>query len=70
MAARSRRRRGSAGSLQSIRDWVLRFNAKGPEGLIEGKASGPEAKLSEAQRAALKAIVEQGPIPAVQEVVR
>lgn len=27
--------------LQSIRDWVLRFNAKGPEGLIDGKAPGP-----------------------------
>ena len=24
--------------LQTIRDWVLRFNAKGPEGLKDGKA--------------------------------
>ena len=24
--------------LQTIRDWVLRFNARGPEGLIDGKA--------------------------------
>ena len=24
--------------LQTVRDWVLRFNAKGPEGLIDGKA--------------------------------
>ena len=26
--------------LQTIRDWVLRFNAKGPEGLKDGKAPG------------------------------
>jgi putative transposase len=26
--------------LQTIRDWVLRFNAGGPEGLIDGKAPG------------------------------
>jgi len=24
--------------LQTIRDWVLRFNAKGPDGLTDGKA--------------------------------
>ena len=57
-------------TLQSIRDWVLRFNAKGAEGLIDGKAPGPETKLNDAQRAALKEIVEQGPIPAVHGVVR
>jgi transposase len=27
--------------VQTIRDWVLRFNAKGPEGLKDGKAPGP-----------------------------
>jgi len=26
--------------LQTIRDWVVRFNARGPEGLIDGKAPG------------------------------
>jgi transposase len=57
-------------TLQSIRDWVLRFDAKGPEGLIDGKAPGPETKLNDAQRAALKEIVEQGPIPSVHGVVR
>lgn len=55
---------------QSIRDWVLRFNTKGPEGLIDGKAPGPKTKLNDAQRLALKGIVEQGPIPAVHGVVR
>src|SRR6187402_2543269 len=28
-------------TLQIVRDWVLRFNANGPEGLIDGKAPGP-----------------------------
>ena len=27
--------------LQIIRDWVLRFNARGPDGLLDGKAAGP-----------------------------
>lgn len=57
-------------TLQSIRDWVLRFNTKGPDGLIDGKAPGPETKLNDAQRAALKETVEQGPIPAIHGVVR
>lgn len=57
-------------TLQSIRDWVLRFNARGPEGLIDGKAPGPSPKLDGTQRQALKEIVEQGPIPAVHGVVR
>jgi hypothetical protein len=26
---------------QTLRDWAHRFNAKGPEGLINGKAPGP-----------------------------
>ena len=30
--------------LQTIRDWVLRFNATGPEGLIDGKALGTVAQ--------------------------
>jgi transposase len=57
-------------TLQSIRDWVLRFNAQGPEGLIAIKAPGPQPKLDDAQRLALKEIVEAGPIPAVHGVVR
>ena len=57
-------------TLQSVRDWVVRFNAQGPAGLINGKASGRRAILNETQRAALQAIVEQGPIPAIHGVVR
>ena len=56
--------------LQIIRDWVLRFNAEGPKGLKDRKASGPPRKLSAEQRAALAAIVESGPDPAIHGVVR
>ncbi len=56
--------------LQTVRDWVLRFNARGPAGLIDGKAPGNASKLDDAQRRALADIVERGPIPAIHEVVR
>lgn len=60
---------GSVG-LQVIRDWVLRFNADGPKGLIDRKAPGNLPKLNDSQRRALAVIVESGPIPAVHGVVR
>ena len=56
--------------LQVIRDWVLRFNAEGADGLIDKKPPGARAVLDEAQRRALVAIVESGPMPAVHGVVR
>src|ERR1700742_2953434 len=56
--------------LQIIRDWVLRFNAEGPDGLLDRKAPGPEPRLTEAHGTALMAIIESGPIPAVHGVVR
>jgi len=56
--------------LQIVRDWVVRFNAEGPDGLIDRKAPGAAAKLNDAQRRALVAMVEMGPMPAVHGVVR
>ncbi len=56
--------------LQTVRDWVLRFNAAGPPALIDRKAPGKPPKLGAAQQAALVEIVEAGPIPAVHGVVR
>jgi transposase len=56
--------------LQTVRDWVLRFNAAGPEGLRTGKAPGNRPILDERQRVALRQIVEAGPTPAVHGVVR
>lgn len=57
-------------SLQVVRDWVLRFNAEGPAGLIDRKARGQPRRLGSAQLAALAAMVESGPIVAVHGVVR
>jgi transposase len=56
--------------LQIIRDWVLRFNAGGPGGLLDGKAPGQPSKLNDAQRQAVARMIESGPIPAVHGVVR
>ena len=55
---------------QTLRDWAHRYNEKGPEGLINGKAPGPRPKLSSEQKQALKLIVEAGPDPAIDGVVR
>ena len=55
---------------QIVRDWVLRFNKHGPEGLINGKAPGQPSKLNDDQRRALVRTVESGPIPPIHGVVR
>jgi hypothetical protein len=36
--------------LQTLRDWVLRFNADGPAGLVNGKAPGQAPRLDQVQR--------------------
>ena len=57
-------------TLQIVRDWVLKFNAHGPAGLIDCKSAGRPSRLDEVHRAALRAVIESGPIPAVHGVVR
>jgi transposase len=56
--------------LQIIRDWVLRFNARGPDGLLDGKSPGHPPKLNDVQRQAIARMIESGPTPAVHGVVR
>jgi transposase len=56
--------------LQIVRDWVLRFNARGPDGLLDRKSPGQPSKLNDGQRLALARMIESGPIPAVHGVVR
>ena len=56
--------------LQIVRDWVMRFNARGPDGLLDGKAPGQPSKLNNAQRQTIARMIEGGPIPAVHGVVR
>ncbi len=48
-------------TLQIIRDWVMKFNAHGPNGLVDRKAPGQPAKLNDAHRAALMKMIEEGP---------
>jgi putative transposase len=57
-------------TVQIVRDWVVKFNAHGPDGLIDRKPPGRPSKLTDAHRAALVARVDAGPIPAVHGVVR
>src|SRR5664280_1583827 len=56
--------------LQIIRDWVLRFNEHGSDGLLNGKSPGQPSKLNDNQRQAIARMIESGPIPAVHGVVR
>src|ERR1700693_4660552 len=68
--ARSAGARAGGVGLQTFRDWVLRFNAKGPSGLVDGKAPGQAPRLDRAQRRELAQLVEDGPILGVHGVVR
>ena len=55
---------------QTLRDWAHRFNAEGPDGLTDRPRPGRECLLSDTQLAELAKIVETGPDPAVDGVVR
>ncbi len=69
-ASRSDAAKAAGVTLQIVRDWVLRFNDAGPEGLATRKAPGPASILNDEQRACLAQQVEVGPIPAAHGVVR
>ena len=56
-------------TLQIVRDWVVKFNILGPEGLIDRKAPGRAPRLNEEHRKALVAMIESGPTPAIHGVV-
>lgn len=55
---------------QSLRDWVIRFNELGPDGLFDKKAPGGQRRLSDAQLEEFAAIVDAGPDPLLDGVVR
>jgi hypothetical protein len=69
-ATRTEAAKISGVGLQIIRDWVRRFNKRGPEGLLDGKSPGQPSKLNDPQRQAIAQMIESGPIPAVHGVVR
>lgn len=56
--------------LQILRDWVLRFNAEGPDGLFDRKSPGAPPKLNDEQLAALAQRVNEGPDLSIDGVVR
>src|ERR1700739_3878372 len=55
---------------QTLRDWVIRFNEHGPDGLINLPSPGAPSKLDGEQRAFLARIVDEWPNPAIHGVVR
>ena len=69
-ASRSEAVRHANASPQTVRDWVLRFNAEGPDGLVDRKSPGTPPRLNTEQRAALVRVVEEGPTPCLDGVVR
>lgn len=57
-------------TVQIVRDWVVRFNDRGADGLINGNAPGKPSLLNDEQRTALARAIERGPTPYLDGVVR
>ena len=55
---------------QTLRDWVIRFNEQGPDGLINMPSPGAPPKLTTRTKPFSARLVEDGPIPALDGVVR
>jgi putative transposase len=55
---------------QTLRDWVIRFNEQGVDGLINIPSPGVPPKLNAIHKAFLARVVEEGPIAAIHGVVR
>jgi len=55
---------------QTLRDWVIRFNRQGPDGLVNQPSPGGPSKLTDEHKTFLVRIVEEGPTPAIHGVVR
>jgi transposase len=55
-------------TLQIVRDWVVKFNAHGLDGLIDKMAAGQASRLNDLHRAALAKAIDEGPITAIHGV--
>jgi transposase len=55
---------------QTLRDWAHRFNQYGPDGLVDIKPPGRRPRLSDEQKDLLKRLVDDGPDPETDGVVR
>ena len=68
--SRTNAARASGMDRQSLRDWVHRFNAEGPAGLVNKLRSGRPPRMTAEQLQALDAVVEAGPDVETDGVVR
>jgi transposase len=69
-ASREAAARAAGMDRQTLRDWVHRYNAEGLAGLHDRPRSGRKPRLTPEQMGELEQVVEQGPDPAQDGVVR
>lgn len=69
-SSRTEAARAAGMDRQTLRDWVIRFNAEGVEGLRDRPRPGRPGQLNEDQLAELAQVVETGPDINVHRVVR
>ena len=69
-AKRSEAAKAGGMDRQTLRDWVHRFNAEGPEGLYDKWSNGRSCRLGGEQQRELAALIEDGPDLAGHGVVR
>ena len=69
-ASREAAARAAGAQCQTLRDWVMRYNAEGLAGLKDRPKSGRRPRLDTAQLQDLDQLVEQGPNIARDKVVR
>lgn len=62
--------RAAGAQRQTLRDWVIRYNAEGLDGLKDRPKPGRTPRLSGEHLKALDQLVDQGPDIAVDKVVR
>jgi transposase len=55
---------------QTLRDWVHRFNERGPDGLRDQRRPGPACRLTASQQTELTTLIEAGPELVRDGVVR
>ena len=69
-ASRAEAARAAGMDRQTLRDWVHRYNAEGLAGLRDRRRPGPRPRLTPEQEAELEGVVERGPDPDRDGVVR
>jgi transposase len=69
-ASRTQAARTAGMDRQTLRDWVIRYNKEGVDGLRDRPRSGRPAQLNDEQLAELAQLVEAGPDIDVHRVVR